>query len=518
LARLLSLEKTTAALQGNFTKVLLTTAATSNAVEELKTMFTSYMGTRKGSEHGSPSVSKSVVENPVVNNIPTLEAASVLAGGNELGTNSLMQHESTPSIPEGQGMTVVQPKTASSEKPNLEEPIPATKKGASDGPSLKTKPIPLESDGEDVSESTAKEDEARPSTDDFEKEVDMGKDKGESKNVGGDVENQFSVRGEAGNVTVQDAGRTFDAAAGKGNPAPGTRKRPPRIASEVIHALAALPSSKSVDGGGGQDLHMSMCGRGRSKLVIFNVHGTLLDSSLQGEENPNSKIRPTVKTKTRRVVFRPWLLPFLSRCFMHFRVAFWGSKSAAYMDDVVPTMTGENAGAPQLSPLFVWCAKDSEPVEFEGAIPIAWGKPLSKVYEKWPQFSACNTLVIDNNMSRVSCNPSANVVISSAFYVAELRKLADDNNFLKSTLWPLLQTFHMSVDINEFRCRSLGIPFQEEKNRQDLFLPESAVDRVFLVEGEGTCEPYGSTLVTSSHLHMQAILIVRVRLCRRRWR
>ena len=103
----MSLEKITAALQGNFTKVLLTTAATSNAVEELKTMLTSYMDTRKGSEHGSPSVSKSVVENPVVNSIPTLEAASVLASGNDMGTNSVMQHESTPSIPEEQGTTVV---------------------------------------------------------------------------------------------------------------------------------------------------------------------------------------------------------------------------------------------------------------------------------------------------------------------------------------------------------------------------------------------------------------------------
>ena len=131
-------------------------------------------------------------------------------------------------------------------------------------------------------------------------------------------------------------------------------------------------------------------------------------------------------------------------------MAFWDSKSAAYMDDVVPTMTGGNAGDLQLSPLFVWCAKDCEPMEFKGGTPIAWEKPLSKVYDKWPQFSACNTLVIDNKMSWVSCNPSANVVISSPFYVAKLGKLANDNNFLRSNLWPLLQTFQLSADINKF--------------------------------------------------------------------
>ena len=487
-------------------------------MQELKTMLTSYMGTRKGSEHDSPSVSKSVLENPVVNSIPTVEAASVLAGGNEMGTNSMMQRESTPSTLEEQCTAVVQAKTASAEKPNLQVHVPATLKGASDGPSLRTKPIPLESDGDDVSESTAKEDKAGPSTNDFEKEMDTGKDKGDSKNIGRYVENHSSLGGEAGNVTVQDLGKTSDAAAIKGNPAPQIWKRHPRAATEVIHALAALPISKSVKGEGGQNLHMSMYGRGRNKLVIFNVHGTLLDSSLEAEKNLNSKIRPTVQTKTRRVVFRPWLHPFLFRCFIHFRVAFWGNKSAAYMDDVVPVMTLGNTGAPQLSPLFVWCAKDYEPVEFEGGTPIACGKPSSKVYEKWPQFSASNTLVIDNKMSRVSCNPSTNVVISSPFYVVELEKLADDNNFLKSTLWPLLKIFQSSDDINKFRCRSLGIPFQKEEKRQALFVPESAVDRVFLVEGEGTCEPYGSTLVMSSHLHMQVILIVYVRFCRRRWR
>ena len=202
-------------------------------------------------------------------------------------------------------------------------------------------------------------------------------------------------------------------------------------------------------------------------MVIFNVHGTLLDSSLLVENNPNSKIRPIMKTKSRRVMFRSWLHAFLSRCFIHFAVAFWGRKSAAYMDEVVPTMMGWNVGGSQFSPLFMWSGKQCEAVEFQGGTPIAWGKSLSKVYEKWPQFNATNTLIIDNKVSRVFCNPSSNVVISSPFYVAELDKLADDKNFLKSTLWPVLETFESTTGTDEFQSRSLGIPRNIGNEGQD---------------------------------------------------
>jgi hypothetical protein len=67
------------------------------------------------------------------------------------------------------------------------------------------------------------------------------------------------------------------------------------------------------------------------KLVVFNLHGTLVDSSLLADKNPNSAIRATVTTENRRVTFRPWLVKFLVRCFLNFNVAFWGSKSEVYM-------------------------------------------------------------------------------------------------------------------------------------------------------------------------------------------
>ena len=97
-------------------------------------------------------------------------------------------------------------------------------------------------------------------------------------------------------------------------------------------------------------------------------------------------------------------------------------------------------------------------VPFEGGAPIAWGKPLSKVYKKWLQFNASYTLFIENKISQISYNPISNVVISSPFYVVALGKLSDEKNFLKSTLWPILETFQLLADIREFQYKSVGKP------------------------------------------------------------
>jgi hypothetical protein len=44
---------------------------------------------------------------------------------------------------------------------------------------------------------------------------------------------------------------------------------------------------------------------GSSKLVVFNVHGTLLDCNLLEESNPYTKIKPTMKVIGRRIICRP---------------------------------------------------------------------------------------------------------------------------------------------------------------------------------------------------------------------
>ena len=275
------------------------------------------------------------------------------------------------------------------------------------------------------------------------------------------------------------------------NLSPKKQKRAKKTATEV-NAQAALPDFNSGRERAGLTLCMNPIARERNKLIIFNVHGTLVDCSLDKEKNPNCRIRPTVRTRSRRVYFRPWLVPFLSRCFMNFAVAFWGSKSKSYMDDIIPMIMGRQRKGPDFCPLFVWAGKDCEAVDFEGPTPIAWGKSLSKVYGLWPRFNPTNTLVIDSKVSRVSCNPAANVVINKPFYVAPLAKLADDNEYLKVELWPMLEELCDSADISHFRSRISGTLNNLATEVHELTEEKAPFLDSKTLEGEGTCEPRGS--------------------------
>jgi hypothetical protein len=62
-------------------------------------------------------------------------------------------------------------------------------------------------------------------------------------------------------------------------------------------------------------------------------------------------------------------------------------------------------------------------------------------------------VIVDHNVSRVACNPISNVVAAKAFYVEYLQKLGDDKNYLKGTLWPLLQALFDTDDVEEFHSR-----------------------------------------------------------------
>jgi hypothetical protein len=189
---------------------------------------------------------------------------------------------------------------------------------------------------------------------------------------------------------------------------------------------------------------------GRLQLLIFNVHGTLLDCSMKVEKNPNTSIRSSIKTATRRVVFRPWLMEFLSRCFKYFVVAFLGSKSESYVQEIVPAMLAGMQGEAQQAPLFVWSSIECEAVDFQEGSPVAWGKPLEKVFKNWPCWNYSNTLIIDHRANRVRCNPPMNVLIPQPFYVEQLYRIGDDCTYLKSCFWALLQRLFPYHDIMKF--------------------------------------------------------------------
>jgi hypothetical protein len=73
------------------------------------------------------------------------------------------------------------------------------------------------------------------------------------------------------------------------------------------------------------------------------------------------------------VLFRPWLIEFLGRCFKNFEVAFWGSKSEVYMGQIVAAMLRRMKDNNSYIPLFIWSAKECKVTSFEDGLPIVWG-------------------------------------------------------------------------------------------------------------------------------------------------
>jgi hypothetical protein len=99
-------------------------------------------------------------------------------------------------------------------------------------------------------------------------------------------------------------------------------------------------------------------------------------------------------------------------------------------------------------PVFVWAAKDYE-VRQESEEGSLWGKPLRKVWEKWPPWNGSNTVMIDHHVPRVDCNAPWNV-IAPPFYVAHVKDLSEDNVYLKENLWPALQRLYANKDVASF--------------------------------------------------------------------
>jgi hypothetical protein len=271
-------------------------------------------------------------------------------------------------------------------------------------------------------------------------------------------------------------------------------KKPPKSVSRVAAPFAHLEEgSTQVRREGLEDTHIPFLRQGSTMLLVFNIHDTLLDCSCIDERNPNSSIRPTMTTETRRVVCtRPWLSEFFNRSFLNFTVAFWGIKSDSYMADLVPSLLGRLRGDKGFAPLFVWSARDCVPIEFDDGEPIVWGKPLERVFQQWPWWNFTNTVIVDHNASRVGCNPIGNIIIPTPFYVECIAKLSDDQNFLKSSFWPLLQGLYGCRNIEDFQDH-----FPESFLNSKIKVPKlhekaPRPGNVEQHEGEGTREPRSS--------------------------
>jgi hypothetical protein len=154
------------------------------------------------------------------------------------------------------------------------------------------------------------------------------------------------------------------------------------------------------------------------------------------DKNPNPKLRPTFRTKNRRVPIRPWMSEFLSKCFKNFKIGIWGSKNKAYMDEMVHAMLGRVKSRELLQPAFVWSQKECEELQWCNNQLVAWRCPLQAITHKYLQWNTTNTMIIDHKPLRVGCNPHRNVIVVKLFYSADLTKVGDDELYLKTSLWP----------------------------------------------------------------------------------
>jgi hypothetical protein len=116
------------------------------------------------------------------------------------------------------------------------------------------------------------------------------------------------------------------------------------------------------------------------KLLVFNVHGTLLDCSLFIDKNPNAAFRPTIRTEKRRIIFFPCLIEFLTKYFLRFHVAFWDTKSEVYMGEIVPAMLARMKHGGNFNPVFVWSGKECEVTEFEDGFLSHGGSQYKKYF------------------------------------------------------------------------------------------------------------------------------------------
>lgn len=141
------------------------------------------------------------------------------------------------------------------------------------------------------------------------------------------------------------------------------------------------------------------------------MHETMLDCNIVNESNPKSTIYPSFQKANRNFVYTPNMAKFLSHGFFNFQVAFWDSKSTQYMEDDILAMLSRLKESPKCIHVFVWSTQHCQNKSGEDKESLILVKPLEKVYMHRLRWNASNTLVIDDNISRVACNPKANIII-----------------------------------------------------------------------------------------------------------
>jgi hypothetical protein len=141
----------------------------------------------------------------------------------------------------------------------------------------------------------------------------------------------------------------------------------------------------------------------------------------------------------------------------------------------------------------VWSGKHCAVTKFEDGLPLEWGKPLRKVFWTYPAFNQSNTVLIDHKVCRLGGNKAENLIVPTPFYVADLERVGDDKAFLKACLWPQLKQLNECMDIAEFRRFYPECEVVPGLKILRVSPTPSTPTSTDTVDGEGTCEPSGST-------------------------
>ena len=121
---------------------------------------------------------------------------------------------------------------------------------------------------------------------------------------------------------------------------------------------------------------------------------------------------------------------------------------------------------------------------------------MTKVWKKWPCWNATNTIIVDHHVPGVECNPRANVIVPPSFYVANMKELAEDNEYLKLQLWPCLEALYLHHDVANFWSTCTVSSMKPGVCQVNQFVQHMAPDRpctphantrLQIFEGEGTC-------------------------------
>jgi hypothetical protein len=89
--------------------------------------------------------------------------------------------------------------------------------------------------------------------------------------------------------------------------------------------------------------------------------------------------------------------------------------------------------------------------------------------------------------------------------VTKKRLLEEDNNYLKSSLWPLLEGFFASANIVQFRSYYFQSFLETDTKMPKVFELLGQLGISNFLEGEGTGQPHGSTSLVSPHRLVQYV-------------